>query len=212
MARTYEVTVYNFSELSESAKARAIEQEQEAQRELFDGETTYDDFVTIGEMLGITFKECEITFRNGKTKTKPCIYYTGFACQGDGACFEGRYAYKKGAHKAIRKYAPLDKDLHFIADELLALQKAHGYGLTATMRQEGHYYHSGCMSVEVEHETWQGDTLPEDEVQDQLRNLANWLYKQLEKEYDYQTSEKACRESLEESDYEYDEDGNIQAQ
>ena len=33
-------------------------------------------------------------------------------------------------------------------------------------------------------------------VEECLRDFADWIYKQLENEYDYRTSEEACREAI----------------
>lgn len=38
--------------------------------------------------------------------------------------------------------------------------------------------------------------------------FADWVYKQLENEYDYRTSEEACREAIESNDYEFTEKGD----
>ena len=59
---------------------------------------------------------------------------------GDGACFEGRYAYAPRASRRIRDYAPEDTELHRIADALQAPQRPNFYQLTASFRQTGRHY------------------------------------------------------------------------
>ena len=71
----------------------------------------------------------------GGTRQKPCIWFSGFWSQGDGACFEGRYAYAPRASLRIRDYAPRDTELHRIADALQALQRLNFYQLTASFRR-----------------------------------------------------------------------------
>lgn len=203
-------TVYLFGELDEKAQEKAIERESMAQGEMFDHECTYEDAATIGEVLGIDLRTQPRKLRNGETRYDPNIYYSGFSSQGDGACFEGSYRYAKGSCKAIRAYAPEDKELHRIADELFELQRRFFYRLSATTRQRGHYNHSGCMEVEVRY--GDGDynddrALPEDELARLLRDFADWIYKRLNDEYDYVTSEETCRAYLTESDDEFTEDG-----
>lgn len=210
-------TVYKFAELSEAAQQKAIEDHSQFLGEVWDAEFTLDDFVTIAEILGIEFRYSDVPLMNGKTKQKPTIYYTGFWSQGDGACFEGTYRYKKGASKAIRAHAGTDKELHRIADELQKLQRPFFYGLTATMTHTGHYYHAYSMSVDVEHalddaynySTWQDRKLPEDELTELMRDLAKWLYRALENEYDWQTAREQVIESIDANDYEFEEDGSI---
>ncbi len=55
------------------------------------------------------------------------------------------------------------------------------------------------MAIEVERDspTWQPMTDgAEDTVIEALRDLARWLYRQLEREYDYLTSDDAVDESI----------------
>lgn len=51
--------------------------------------------------------------------------------------------------------------------------------------------------------------LPEKELTQILRDFANWMYKSLETEYYYQTSDEACKETIEANDWEFTEDGHF---
>ena len=147
---------------------------------------------------------------NGEHHYEPTIYYSGFWSQGGGACFEGHYEYKAGAVKAVKEYAPLDKDLHRIVKALQDIQRKNFYQLTARCKHSGHYYHSGCMSVDVERSDGKEMTADAEEtVEECLRDFADWIYRQLENEYDYRTSEEACREAIEANDYEFTEKGYL---
>ena len=138
------------------------------------------------------------------------IYYSGFWSQGDGACFEGRYEYKRGALKAVKDYAGQDQELHRIVKALQDVQRKNFYQLTARCIHSGHYYHSGCMSVDVERSDDKEMTDDaEGTVKECLRDFADWIYKQLEQEYDYRTGEEACREAIEANDYEFTEKGEM---
>lgn len=203
-------TVYLFDELSPVAQAVAIEAECNAQSELFDGaDCVYEDAANIGDILGIDLRTRKVTWGDGSIHWANCIYYSGFSSQGDGACFEGSYQYAKGSRAAIRAYAPSDTELHRIADDLYNLQRRFFYGLIAITRHRGHYYHSGCMIVDVTHDRDDSRALPEDELTQLLRDFADWIYRRLEAEYDYCTSDETAREYLSDSGYEFTENGGI---
>ena len=99
----------------------------------------------------------------------------------------------------LRAYAPLDPTLHRIAENLQAAQRQNFYQLSAEVTHRGNYYHAFTMAVSVSRDSAAaveiiGDA--ESIVTDALRDLANWLYRQLEQEYDYLTSDEAVDETL----------------
>ena len=203
---TYERTLYTLAEL-EAADHPDPRAYQRAYQEWLEGVLHYDwwefvfeDAARAAEILGI-----EIATKRGG----PAIYFSGFCSQGDGACWEGSYAYAPGAHKKIREYAPTDKDLHAIADDLLAVQRRHGYGITATSVQRGHYSHSGCMSVDVDSERTELSGDDEDTVVQALRGFADWIYKRLEAEADCLQSEEQFREWASANDALFTEEGRL---
>ena len=203
-------TLYKFSELSPEAQQHALENQSRFESEFFDFEFVYDDAATIAALFGLDLDTRYIPLMNGSTRPEPTIYYSGFSCQGDGACFEGRYKYKKGALKAVKEYAGQDQELHRIVEALQEIQKKNFYQLTARTKHSGHYYHSGCMSVDVERSDGKEMTDDAEEtVKECLRDFADWIYKQLENEYDYRTGEEACREAIEANEYEFDEKGEL---
>ena len=203
-------TLYKFSELSPEAQRRALEKQAQYEAENFDPEFVYDDAATIADLLGLDLDTRYIPLMNGSTRPEPTIYYKGFYYQGDGACFEGRYKYKKGALKAVKEYAGRDKELHRIVKALQEIQRKNFYQLTARCKHSGHYYHSGCMSVDVERSDDKEMTADAEEtVKECLRDFADWIYVQLEDEYDYRTGEEACREAIEANDYEFTEKGDM---
>lgn len=202
--RTIEQTVYTYDELSDEAKEKA--------REWYKGiacrynwyDTVYEDVSRVADLLGITFDT------KGKSNS-PTIYFSGFSSQGDGACFEGSYRYAKGALKAIKAYASQDEELHRIAKELQRIQQRSFYSLRATTEHSGFYYHSGCMRVSVEDiRDNRGDASDEaeEDLTQALRDFADWIYDQLEKEYDHQMSDEVAEEMIAASEYEFDEEGN----
>ncbi len=206
MPITVEHTLYTFEELSDRAKEAARDWWREAEQMDFDPD--YDDFEAIAKILGIEFDAKPIKLMGGGTRYQPTIYWSGFSSQGDGACFEGRYRYAKGASKAIRDYAPKDERLHAIADNLQAIQRKAFYRLEAKCSHRGHYCHSGCMQVDVWDSTSDYSTnVDEDGIAEALRDFANWMYRQLEAEYEYRMSEENVDESIKLNEYTFDESG-----
>jgi hypothetical protein len=206
MPRTIEKTVFKFDELSDRAKDNAREWWRGVEVRDYDPESIYEDAAECGAILGIDMRQRRVQLMGGGTRYAPAIYYSGFSSQGDGACYESTYSYAKGAAKKIRKHAPDDKELHRIADELQTLQRRNFYRLTASTRHRGHYYHSGCMSVDVD---GANDSEAEESLTQLLRDLADWIYKQLESEYDWRLSDENVDESIRINEYEFDEEGRL---
>ena len=199
MPRIIETTVYTIDELSGAAKENA--RIWYRQNGLYENwcDFVYEDFETICGILGVTLATSPVCLYGGGTRDKPRIYWSGFSSQGDGASFEGSYAHARGAARAIRAHAPTDAELHRIADELQAVQRKNFWQIQASIRQRGRYCHEYTMSIEVERDspTWQpptGDA--EDAVIEAMRDLARWLYRQLQSEYEHQTSDEAVDEAL----------------
>lgn len=208
--RTYEV--FTYEELSDSAKERARQWWTSSYDDNDYAEYVYDDAATVADILGLDIRQTRKTLMNGQHRYDPTIYYSGFWSQGDGACYEGSYRYAKQAPKRIREYAPLDTDLHQMADRLQALQRRYFYKLEATTKHSGHYYHEYCMnvSVSISDDPYRGVLASDDEeLTDILRDFARWIYKRLEAEYDYQTSDEVVEESLIANDYLFTVDGVI---
>lgn len=209
--RTEEIKIFKYSELSDEAKAKAREWYRD-QNLPVDHEFIYDDAVTVAEMMGIEIATKPVKLMNGSTRQDPAIYYSGFWSQGDGASFEGGYSYRKGGLKAIKAYAPKDEELHKIAEALQDVQKRCFYRLTASISQRGLYYHSGTVYADCE---YSGDDYRDiddqdcEDVQDQMRAFADWIYSKLEAEYEYQSSDTAVEEMIIANEYEFTVDGSI---
>lgn len=209
--RTVETEVYKFDELSDRAKEKARDWYRQTALDYDWYDSVYEDAATCGNILGIDLNQKPVKLMGGGTRCDPAIYFSGFSSQGDGACFEGTYSYAKGAAKKIREHAPQDTELHRIADELQALQRRYFYSLEATMKHRGHYSHSHCMEFTV---TAERDNLPpltgdaEDALPELMRDFADWIYSQLEKEYEWLMSDEQVDESIRANEYEFEEDGS----
>jgi hypothetical protein len=188
-------TLYTFDELEPCAKEKAREWYREGALDHDWWDAVYEDAKQCGAIIGIEIDR---------------IYFSGFSSQGDGACFEGSYSYAKGAAKAISQHAPQDVELHRIADELQALQRANFYRLSARMKHSGHYSHSGCMSVDVDDsETRREGWLEVEQAVTQLmRDFADWIYRQLETEHDWLNADEQVDDSIRANEYTFDAEGN----
>ncbi len=203
-------TVYQFAELSDAAKenARSWYRELGPHDDWWDA--VYEDFERICEILGIRLKTTPVRLMGGGTRQKPCIWFSGFWSQGDGACFEGYFSYAKGGAARIRDYAPQDPTLHGIADRLLAVQRRNFYQLVAEASHRGRYHHEYTMSVDVTRDssTWQPSTEDAEEVVlEAIRDLARWLYRQLQTEYGHLTSDESIEEGIIANEYTFTETG-----
>ena len=201
--------IYTYGELSDEAKSKV----QSWLSDDFDYEFVLEDAATIADLFGLDIRQTRKTLMNGGHRYDPTIYWSGFWSQGDGASFEGTYKYKKGALKAVKEYCG-DAEVHRIVKGLQDVQRRHFYKLTARMGRgagSNFYSHSNTMSVDVSHYDDEyhdiGDA--EEEVTQLMRDFADWIYGQLEKEHDYQTSDEAVAEACEANGYEFYEDGSI---
>lgn len=209
MPRKKEVTVYTFEELSDSAKETARAWWRGC-LESDDYDNVIEDAATVADLLGINLRTRPVKLMNGSTRYDPCIWWSGFYSQGDGACFEGSYEYVKGAAKKVREYAPTDERLHLIAAQLQSIQAKNLYSITASCAQRGNYYHSGAMTVDASRADGRAMTSDaEDEVTQALRGFADWIYRQLDEENTYLNSDEYVDEAIKGNAYEFNEDGTI---
>lgn len=210
MPETIQTIVYRLDELNEAAKDRARAWFREGQFDHDWYEPVYDDFERICAILGIALDTCSVHLFGGGTRRKSCIFFSGFYCQGDGACFEGRYAYRLKSVADIRAHAPNDAELHRIAIALAAVQKRNFYQLHASIKHRGRYYHEHTMVIDVERNgPSDQDVAPgsDDGLAEALRDLARWLYQALEADYDYQTSDASVDDLIAANAYTFTENG-----
>ncbi|MEO5322856.1 antitoxin of toxin-antitoxin stability system [Mesorhizobium sp. CC13] len=199
MSEIIETTVYRLDELSDAAKVKARDWYREGAVDHDWYEFVYEDFQRICAILGVALKTIPVRLYGGGTRQKSCIWFSGFWSQGDGACFEGQYRYAAGAVRKIRDHAPKDTELHRIAAALQAVQRRNFFQLHAGIVHRDRYYHEYCMAIAVERDSpsYQEMTADAEEtVIEALRDLARWLYRQLEREYDYQTSDAVVDEAI----------------
>ena len=210
MPRTVETVVYELAELSGAARERARAWYRDTCMGHDWHEFVYEDFQTVCGLLGVTLNARPVPLMGGGTREQPQVFFRGFSSQGDGASFNGSYRYARGAGSAIRGYAPRDTELHAIAEALRDVQRRNFYQLAADIRQRGFYCHEYTMAVAVERTSPAGQAMTddaEDIVTEAMRDLARWLYRNLQREYEYLTSDAAVDETVEANDWTFTADG-----
>lgn len=207
--RTIETNVYKFDELSDSAKEKARDwYRQFVFTESHDWEFTFNEIVEIAAIIGIV-----ITHKSNNPNAsykEPCIYFSGFSNQGDGANFLGNYSYAKGAVSTIKKNYPYDSHLISITENLQALQSKNFYGIECKITPTRRYF-----SIETETKITFPNNSPSWETVDNVdnnirvifREFCSWIYEQLEQEYYYQNSDEVIDECMAASDYEFTIEG-----
>ena len=114
--RTQTTTIYKFDELSDEAKQIAIDGNRSWNVQDFEWwESSFDSFAEAADLFGLDIRQ---TVNPGAGRCFiPTIFFSGFSSQGDGACFEGEYAHKKGALGATKQAFPADSELLCIVRE-----------------------------------------------------------------------------------------------
>ncbi|EUB97284.1 hypothetical protein PMI07_000860 [Rhizobium sp. CF080] len=226
---------FSFKELSPRAKERARD-DYRAEGLHYDWwDSIYDDAILIAGVMGIEIDDKRERLQNGETVTSPAIYFTGFSSQGDGACFTGDWrpvSNPLASLSAVIRHAPTDERLHEIAFSLADIsERCNALIPDATVTIEkgtSSYCHAYSVSIDADLPT--PDSLDEDnqlqvmtwnalcgrygliygpfveEVAACLRSFMDWIYRQLEAEHEYLTSDEAVDEAL--ADFTFDEDGN----
>lgn len=206
-------TLYSFDELSDKAKEVARQWWRDAENEMMNFDYSYDDFIAVAKCMGIEIAENQRQTSKGRTFTEPAIYWGGFGSQGDGLCFEGSYRSNPGALARILEYAPVDEKLHEIAEMFDLVASRWGGDVTAYVRHSGHYYHEHCTVFNVELDRDSGidrfNDCPDAQIiEDQMKRLMVWMYRQLEAEYEYRMSDEHVDENINCNEYTFDEHGH----
>ena len=106
------IPVYLYSELSSKAKEEARQWWIDAMDPSDYADSVIEDAYQLGSLMGIEIKQREFKTMGGGVRHEPCVWWSGFSCQGDGASFEGRYQPKADNVARVREYAPQDAVLH----------------------------------------------------------------------------------------------------
>ena len=96
MPEVIETTVYSLAELDDRAKERARDWYRQVSADDDWYEFVFEDFERVCEILGIDLATRTVRLRGGGTRQKPCIWFSGFWCQGDGASYAERRIMRSG--------------------------------------------------------------------------------------------------------------------
>lgn len=188
--------VYKFSELSEEAKQKAIENFRKGYPDYDWWNGVYDHWKKKLEKLGYT----DIDIR-----------FSGFWSQGDGASFTGKIDIPAWLKAHPNKNH--DRILLLIEKELVDVDNA-----VIKRDRWGNYVHWNTTSVYVNFNVYGGSATHlenvhnvlnpiESEIQEEVQDLSKEIYSDLEKGYEGVTSDESIAETIEANEYEFYENG-----
>lgn len=189
---TTQTAVYTFNELSNEAQQKAIEKECEVLSENWQADWCIESCNEWLSMLGFS-------------ETK--IYYRGFWSQGDGACFIGRYAFKKDIVEKIT--TEFQFKMQDVAKRLQELQEKVDYSLSATISHRGMYYHENSMDFSIDMDTDEFDCDVEKSFIKVCQDIAIMIYNYIYECYESETSGEYAKENILNSENEYLENGTV---
>jgi hypothetical protein len=186
---TYDV--FKFEELDPKVQAKVLDDNRDWNVDHEWYEFTIEDFTEKLESLGF---RC------------PKISFSGFCSQGDGASFEVKSCDVAKLIEALKdrsnNYAKYKKYLTKVND--------YGHIALSTLTVNHHYSHENTKRMDLDTSLASRfkrlnallDTFVE-EVESLRYDLCREIYKSLEKEYDYLTSDEAIKESIEANEVEF---------
>lgn len=215
------VKAYEFDELDDKAKEKAREWFRSGNcDDNFWSECTLEEAEEQAALMGI-----DIT--NNKDSRGAHIYYSGFWSQGDGACFEGTWrASDVKADKVADGWGegPATAEIKRIAAVFAEIAKKYPHA-SFTVKHRGHYSHENC--TEFDFERFPDDAIyreigyddwPEEKravyeeacesLKEAAKDFMRWIYRQLEKEYEYQNSDEQVDDNIRANEYLFTEGGS----
>lgn len=218
MPRVIETTVYTYDELEPKAqeKARDWFRESSASDNFF-AESVVEDFVTIAKACGLSLGSLH------SKRESDAVYWSGFSSQGDGASFDAswhaanvnvapiladypaKYTDADGNEQESRGNARLHPILKGFA--ALAAQYPEASGTVVKL----HKYHNLVCEFNVYEFNSEIEEIDAAEASDTFKelcsDLANWLYRTLETEYEYQNSDEVVADNIRANEYEFTAEG-----
>ena len=183
------INIYEITELEGTARQRALDWLREGLNyEWYD--SVFEDAKKCASILGIEIGD---------------IYFS----MDDGACFNGRFSYAKGWKKALKAYAPIDAELLRIGQELQKIQKPFLYQIGGTVGSNGRYHTTICGSADINGRFADVPDSTIDDLSQAFTDFASWIYRTLEKEYDWLMSEDQLIETAKANGYAFDSEGRI---
>lgn len=201
-----QINVYDFNELDEKGKEKAINKLRYINVDCFEWyEFIFQDFIEQAAEKGLNIKYNEIQF-------------SGFACQGDGASFTCDDINIKKLLKALNitfKSEVLKKifcDNVSIGIKRINNHYSHKYTVSCYCDYTELTYRSiirDYIYIRIDNYLYNKSKELEEKLEALKDKLCNTLYDELEKEYDYQTSNEAVIEAIENNEYYFFKNGKL---
>lgn len=181
--KTIKIQVFQFDELDDFAKIAAREWFKEGYPDHAWWDAVYDDARSAARFFGISIDQ---------------INFSGFWYQGDGACFTGTFRSDDlKALSELKENYPTEEKLHALLQRLLSLTRPENSIVKITA--EGRYSHSHTMRFDDLDDGYATDDF--EELVSCFRSFADWIYAQLEKEYEYLVSDECVDEQIRANGY-----------
>lgn len=159
--------------------------------------------------IEIATKPCKLM--NGKTRYDPAIYFSGFASQGDGACFLGTWhANKMKTTIELSAEFPTDKELQRIHTQLWGVKQEFPNATCTSSHSSSCYSHKRSTSLEAvldEDRDYNKDEC--EPVEECFVDFMRWIYSSLEEEYNWLTADEQVDESIIANEYEFTQEGRL---
>lgn len=214
-----EITIkaYEFDELSDAAKKVARDWFRRASDgDLFWSEGTVEEVLREGEHLGIEFKRRVHHTTADRSYSEPCVWWSGFWSQGDGACFEGTWRASDVKSEKVAKDwgdAPVTTEIKRIAGIFAEIAKEFPQAWFEVTHR-GHYSHKYCTEFDVTIQEGE-QTITDDEwnkahdaLVENARDFMDWIYNQLEAAWEDHNSDAMVGENIRANGYLFTEDGS----
>jgi hypothetical protein len=207
MPKDVSIKLYQYEELpTEKAKKKARDWWLEGLADSAWAEPDIEDIVSVAQALNITIKDREYRTMGGATRSEPDVYWDA-----DEARFspKGSWSQNQFDPKKVREYAPVDTELHRIADVLAAATIDHDrnaeFDSTRTIEYPFvEFTHGGRDGTRVRVEvTHSNSPTAESAIEDFWR----WAGKQISQALEYARSEEAISEAMAASEYTFLENG-----
>jgi hypothetical protein len=207
--KTITLKLYSFNQLDKEAKQKALTTYQDLNIGFDWWEDEFDDFIALCSYLGITVNKDSIKFR-------------GFYSQGDGSSFSAMVDIPKLvnaiANQSWKGYAPMQEFVFIVPqiDHRVTALVVKGIlpsepQIIGRSRQYGVVTDLGISEVIKDGKTHDNIFEELDKLEEWLRSVAeilnSHLYKTLENQYEFLTSDTAIKESILTNDYLFTADG-----
>jgi hypothetical protein len=211
MPQEITTTVYTINELSEEARDKAINH--------FRDYNTIDDF-WFEDMTEVRSPYAQPYYQGffqeqaeGSGFDMRAFYFSGFWSQGDGACFEAFVDYEDYIlkNKLGNRYRMLLSHVRRDGGGLLIKTRGHySHANTMYVEEADRYYNAADDTQRAYDASEKADAQAQeliDEILEHAQDLADDFYRQLEREYEYLSSDEQIIESLDANEMLFNEDG-----